>query len=119
MVTVCRLRQLINKCPNVFPIYSESHGKLSESHDGREPLSQAQNAVSNWTVSLIVTRPYETDETKTRPYETKCARDETTHAHTKTTHARDETTRALKNWLIQFKQPTDARSRSLVNSVKD
>ena len=64
MVTVYRLRELINMCPIVFPIYSESHGKFSKSHDGREPLSQAQSAVSNQSVSLIITRPYETDETE-------------------------------------------------------
>ena len=69
MVTVYRLRELNYKCPNVFPIYSESHGKFTESHDGREPLSRAQSAVSNQYVSLIITRPYETAETK--------------HAHTK------------------------------------
>ena len=64
MVTVYRLRELINKCPNVFPVYFESHGKFTESHDGREPLSQAQSTVSNQSVSLIIARPYEAAETK-------------------------------------------------------
>ena len=64
MVTVYRLCELINECPNFFPIYPESHGKFPESHDGREPLSPPQSAVSNQSVSLIVTRPYETAETK-------------------------------------------------------
>ena len=64
MVTVYRLRELIDKCPNVFPIYSESHRKFTESHDGREPLSQAKSVVSNRSVSLIITRRYETTETK-------------------------------------------------------
>ena len=64
MVTVYRLRELIKKCPNVFPIHSESHRKFTESHDGREPLSQAQSAVSNQSFSLIITRPYETAETE-------------------------------------------------------
>ena len=64
MVTVYRLRELINKCPNVFPIYSKSRSKFNESHDGRESLSQAQSAVPNQTVSLIIARPYETADTK-------------------------------------------------------
>ena len=64
IVTVHRLRELINKCLKVFPIYSESRSKFSELYDKREQLSQPQSAVSNRTVSLIVTRPYETVETK-------------------------------------------------------
>ena len=103
-VTVYRLRELINKCPNVFPIHSESHGKFTESHDGREPLSQAQSAVSNQSVSLIITRPYETAETEHAHDETRCAHDETEYVH-------DETTRALKNRLILFGQLTLARAR--------
>ena len=46
IITVYRQRELISKCPNVFPMYFKSHHEFIDTN-GREPLSQTLSTVSN------------------------------------------------------------------------